>query len=113
MTELAKIVAAAETEGRRVIPHTCGPYSLHAAFAWASIPFGECIMASPRGDHQVPQFGNLMIGEPLVDGGALRIQELQRPGFGLELNPEITLVRPTVAGLRESSPYGPPSTHRP
>ncbi len=70
-------------------------------------------MASPRGDHQVPQFGNLMIGEPLVDGGALRIQELQRPGFGLELNPEITLVRPTVAGLRESSPYGPPSTHRP
>ncbi len=106
MTELAKIVAAAETEGRRVIPHTCGPYSLHAAFAWASIPFSECIMASPRGDHQIPQFGDLMIGEPLVEDGALHTRQLQHAGFGLDLNPDITLVRPTVAGLREKSPDG-------
>ena len=96
MTELSKIVAAAEAEGRRVIPHTCGPYSIHAAFAWPSIPFSECILAAPGGDHQVPQFGGLMTGEPLVEGSSLDIRELRRPGFGLDLNAEIDLVRPTL-----------------
>ena len=96
MTESSKIVAAGEAEGRRVVPHTCGPYSIHAAFAWPSIPFSECILAAPGGDHQVPQFGGLMTGEPLVEGSSLDIRELARPGFGLDLNTEIDLVRPTL-----------------
>ena len=103
MTELAKIVAEAETAGRRVVPHTCGAYSLHAGFAWASVPFSECILASPRGDHQVPQFGNLVTGEPLVRNGRLSVEDLARPGFGLDLNPDVELVRPTVTRLPGTS----------
>jgi L-rhamnonate dehydratase len=97
MTEMAKIVAEAETEGRRVVPHTCSAYAWHACFAWACIPFGECILASARGDHQVPQFGELLVGEPLAHEGSLTISDLNGPGFGLELNRDVELVRPTLA----------------
>jgi len=39
-----------------------------------------------------PVFGNLFVNEPIPVKGYLDISELDKPGFGLELNPAAPLI---------------------
>jgi len=48
------------------------------------------IANSPDGKSILPVFGNLFTNEPVPHGGSLDISD--EPGFGLTLNPQLTLV---------------------
>jgi L-rhamnonate dehydratase len=49
---------------------------------------------SPKADKVLPQFAPQLLGEPVVKNGRLKLSALDKPGFGVELNPEIKLHRP-------------------
>ena len=49
-------------------------------------------MMAPHADQVVPMFTPLLTGEPVPQNGRLKLPD--RPGFGVELNPEVTLLRP-------------------
>jgi L-rhamnonate dehydratase len=40
----------------------------------------------------VPMFSPLLLGEPIPVGGRLKLPDT--PGFGVELNPKVPLLRP-------------------
>lgn len=92
ITELIKISALAEARGVKVIPHGSGVYSYHFVITRTASPITEFLMMAPAADAIVPQFHPLLVGEPVPDNGRIRLPE--RPGFGVDLNPEITLDRP-------------------
>jgi L-rhamnonate dehydratase len=100
MTELVRIVDEAEIGGRRVVTHGASSYGMHLAFARSAVPFGECILAGESGVIR-PFFGGLFVAEPLPVTGSLELKQLSAPGFGLELNPSCSLVRPTITGRLE------------
>jgi L-rhamnonate dehydratase len=58
----------------------------------ANAPFAEFLVMSPTGTEIVPMFSSLFVGEPIPEGGRIRLDE--RPGFGVELNRELPLERP-------------------
>ncbi len=39
-----------------------------------------------------PVFGDLFLNEPVPHGGKLQVSVLDKPGFGLELNPKAQLL---------------------
>ena len=43
----------------------------------------------------LPVFGDLFLNEPIPTKGYLDVTELDKPGFGLELNPKARLVDAT------------------
>jgi L-rhamnonate dehydratase len=45
-----------------------------------------------KADEVVPMFSPLLLGEPGPINGRLKLPET--PGFGVELNPDVELVRP-------------------
>ncbi|KAF5386339.1 hypothetical protein D9757_006708 [Collybiopsis confluens] len=90
LTELLKISAMASAYDIPVIPHGSGPYSYHFVMSQAHSPFCEYIANSPDGKSILPVFGNLFLNEPVPHGGSLDISD--EPGFGLTLNPQLTLV---------------------
>jgi L-rhamnonate dehydratase len=94
MSELVEITRLAAAAGVPVICHGAGPYGLHASAALDGIPMAECIIRSDSGDAVAPFFGDLFLHEPLPDGGTLATAQLDRPGFGVDLNPAVPLVRP-------------------
>ena len=47
---------------------------------------------APDGKSVQPPFGNLFLNEPLPLNGRIEAEALNKPGFGLELNPEVKLV---------------------
>ena len=51
-------------------------------------------MMAPRADEVVPMFHPLLLDEPVPQNGRLKIAALDKPGFGVELNPECKLHRP-------------------
>ncbi|KAF2150813.1 mandelate racemase/muconate lactonizing enzyme family protein [Myriangium duriaei CBS 260.36] len=92
LTELLKVSAMASAYDIPVVPHASGPYSYHFVVSQSNSPFQEYLANSPDGKSVLPVFGNLFTNEPIPTKGYLDVSELDKPGFGLELNPSAPLV---------------------
>jgi L-alanine-DL-glutamate epimerase-like enolase superfamily enzyme len=92
LTELLKVSAMAAAYDIPVIPHASGPYSYHFVVSQHNSPFQEYLANSPDGHSVLPVFGDLFLNEPIPVNGYLDVSELDKPGFGLELNPNARLV---------------------
>ncbi len=94
LTELLEIADYADAHGVAVNPHVGGVYAYHFVATRMAAPPAEYLIASPDGTTVVPYFGSLLVDEPVPSGGRLRLSQLDRPGFGLELAAQISLERP-------------------
>ena len=94
ITELIKISALADARGKTVIPHGSSVYSYHFVVTRHNSPFAEFLMMAPKADEIVPMMAPQLLGEPVPVDGRLRASTLDKPGFGVELNPEVALRRP-------------------
>lgn len=92
LTELLKVSAMAAAYDIPVVPHASGPYSYHFVISQANSPFQEYLSNSPDGKSVLPVFGNLFTNEPIPYKGYLDVTELDKPGFGLEINPQAPLI---------------------
>ncbi|CAG8951576.1 hypothetical protein HYFRA_00007492 [Hymenoscyphus fraxineus] len=92
MTELLKVAAMAAAYDIPVVPHASGPYSYHFVVSQTNCPFQEYLANSPDGKSVLPVFGNLFLDEPIPINGYLDVTELDKPGFGLTLNPAAKLI---------------------
>ncbi|WP_293857028.1 L-rhamnonate dehydratase [uncultured Alsobacter sp.] len=94
ITELIRISALADAHGVPVIPHGSSVYSYHFVCTRANSPFAEFLMMSPQADEVVPMFNPLLLDEPVPENGRMKVSVLDKPGFGVRLNPACTLHRP-------------------
>lgn len=92
LTELLKVSALASAYDVPVVPHASGPYSYHFVVSQANSPFQEYLANSPDGKSVLPVFGNLFLNEPIPTKGYLEVTDLDKPGFGLEVNPAAPLI---------------------
>ncbi|KAL8740654.1 MAG: hypothetical protein Q9184_008465, partial [Pyrenodesmia sp. 2 TL-2023] len=92
LTELQRIAVMASAYDIPVVPHASGPYSYHFVVSQPNAPFQEYLANSPDGKSVLPVFGDLFINEPLPTKGYLDVEQLDKPGFGLELNPNARLI---------------------
>jgi L-rhamnonate dehydratase len=92
MTELLKVSALAAAYDIPVVPHASGPYSYHFVVSQSNCPFQEYLANSPDGKSVLPVFGDLFLNEPIPTKGYLDVSILDKPGFGLELNPAAKLI---------------------
>lgn len=92
MTEILKVAAMAAAYDIPVVPHASGPYSYHFVVSQTNSPFQEYLANSPDGKSVLPVFGDLFINEPIPVKGYLDVSDLDKPGFGLELNPAARLL---------------------
>ena len=51
-------------------------------------------MSAPKADNVLPAFYPLLLDEPVPEDRRLKMTALDKPGFGVELNPECKLHRP-------------------
>lgn len=96
ITELIKISALADAHNAMVVPHGSSVYSYHFVATRTNSPFAEFLNMSPKSDQVVPMFSPQLLGEPVPVNGRMRISELDKPGFGVELNPALVFNRPYV-----------------
>ena len=94
MTELIKISALADAHQAMVIPHGSSVYSYHFVATRHNSPFAEFLMMAPEADRVMPMFNHLLLDEPVPVNGKMKVSELDKPGFGVRLNPESILHRP-------------------
>jgi L-rhamnonate dehydratase len=94
LTELLEIAAYAAAHGVLVVPHGSSVYSYHFVITRPESPFAEFLMMAPDAASVVPMFTPLLTGEPVPEGGRLRVSALDRPGFGVELDRSLPLERP-------------------
>lgn len=87
LTELLRVSAHAAAYDIPVVPHASGPYSYHFVISQPNTPFQEYLANSPDGSSVLPVFGDLFIDEPIPTKGFLTTADLDKPGFGLTLNP--------------------------
>jgi L-rhamnonate dehydratase len=92
LTELLRIAELAREHGVPVVPHGSSVYSYHFLVTRPETPFGEFLMMHPDATEVVPMFAPLLVDEPVPVGGRLRVPD--RPGFGVDLNRDLPLVRP-------------------
>ncbi|KAL9115749.1 MAG: hypothetical protein Q9227_000117 [Pyrenula ochraceoflavens] len=92
MSEILKVAAMAASYDIPVVPHASGPYSYHFVVSQPNTPFHEYLANSPDGKSVYPVFGDLFLNEPIPVHGYVDVSELDKPGFGLELNPQAKLV---------------------
>jgi L-rhamnonate dehydratase len=92
LTELLRIAELAREHGVPVVPHGSSVYSYHFLVTRPETPFGEFLMMHPDATEVVPMFAPLLVDEPVPVGGRLRLPD--RPGFGVDLNRDLPLVRP-------------------
>ena len=83
LTELMRIAAHASAYDIPIIPHGSGPYAYHFIASQTGPPLCEYVAASPDGRSILPVFGGLLSGEPLPQGGKLKLDAA--PGFGMHL----------------------------
>jgi L-alanine-DL-glutamate epimerase-like enolase superfamily enzyme len=102
MTELLKVAAMASAYDIPVVPHASGPYSYHFVVSQSNSPFQEYLANSPDGKSVMPVFGDLFLNEPIPEKGYLDVSILDKPGFGLELNPKARLL--PAAGILNPAP---------
>lgn len=94
LTELRRIAAIAEEHGALVVPHGSSVYSYHFVATRPNSPFAEFLMMHPEATEIVPMFNPLLLDEPLPERGRIPVAALDRPGFGVRLNPDVALTRP-------------------
>ncbi len=94
LTELLKISALADAHGALVIPHGSSVYSYHFVVTRTNSPFAEFLMMAPNADEVVPMFTPLLLDEPVPVNGIIAASALDKPGFGVRLNPQSNLARP-------------------
>ena len=94
ITELKRISDLADNWGALVIPHGSSVYSYHFVATRHNSPFGEFLMMHPTAEEVVPMFAPQLIGEPIPEGGRLKLSALDKPGFGVELNRDLKFDRP-------------------
>jgi L-rhamnonate dehydratase len=87
ITELLKISALADAHQTLVIPHGSSVYSYHFVATRHNSPFAEFLMMAPQADQVVPMFSPQLLHEPVPENGRMPVSRLDRPGFGVELNP--------------------------
>ncbi|KAF7517012.1 hypothetical protein G7054_g13948 [Neopestalotiopsis clavispora] len=113
LTELLKVSAMAAAYDIPVVPHASGPYSYHFVISQPNTPFQEYLANSPDGKSVLPVFGDLFLDEPIPTQGFLTSADLDKPGFGLTLNPAVRsklissdylLAPPPTAGLKPAEP---------
>jgi L-rhamnonate dehydratase len=92
LTELLKVTAMAAAYDIPVVPHASGPYSYHYVVSQSNCPFQEYLANSPDGKSVYPVFGDMFIDEPVPINGSMDVSVLDKPGFGLVLNPKARLV---------------------
>ncbi|CAN7529844.1 L-rhamnonate dehydratase [Aquipseudomonas alcaligenes] len=94
ITELIKIAALADAHNTLVIPHGSSVYSYHFVATRTNSPFAEFLMMAPQADEVVPMFHPQLLDEPIPSNGRMRLSALDKPGFGVRLNPDCQLQRP-------------------
>jgi L-rhamnonate dehydratase len=94
LSELKKIAALAEEKKVLVVPHGSSVYSYHFVITCTNSPFAEFLMMSPKADTVVPMFTPLLLDEPVPVHGRMNVNVLDKPGFGVRLNPDCKLHRP-------------------
>lgn len=113
MTELLRVAAMAAAYDIPVVPHASGPYSYHFVLSQVNAPFQEYLANSPDGKSVLPVFGDLFLDEPIPTRGFLMAEDLDKPGFGLTVNPAARakmvssaylLALPPTAGLDPPTP---------
>jgi L-rhamnonate dehydratase len=77
-----------------MVPHGSSVYSYHFVITRHNSPFAEFLMMHPGPTEVVPMFAPQLLGEPVPVNGRIRASELDKPGFGVELNRDIALHRP-------------------
>jgi L-rhamnonate dehydratase len=97
LSELVRIGELAREHGVLLVPHGSTAYSAHYLLTRPDVPFGEFIVLEPEAAEPAPTYGGLFVDEPLPIHGELQVSQLERPGFGLTLDPELELVRPYPA----------------
>ncbi|MCZ0925707.1 MULTISPECIES: L-rhamnonate dehydratase [Halomonadaceae] len=94
ITELIKISALADAHNKLVVPHGSSVYSYHFVITRHNSPFAEFLMMAPNADEVAPMFNPLLLDEPVPVNGRMSASALDKPGFGVRLNPECPLSRP-------------------
>jgi L-rhamnonate dehydratase len=94
VTELIKISALADAHNKLLIPHGSSVYAYHFVATRHNSPFAEFLMMHHDASKIVPMFAPQLVGEPVPVNGRLRVSELDKPGFSVELNRDIKLHRP-------------------
>ena len=94
VTSLCEIAALAKSHGQLVVPHGSSVYSHHAVITFTNTPFSEMLMTAPKADHVRPQFDPVLKDEPVPHDGIITAEELDKPGFGVELADGLPLERP-------------------
>lgn len=92
LTELLKVTAMAAAYDIPVVPHASGPYSYHYVVSQSNCPYQEYLANSPDGKSVYPVFGDLFLNEPVPINGWMDVSVLDKPGFGLEVNPAARLL---------------------
>lgn len=114
LTELLRVTAQAAAYDIPVVPHASGPYSYHYVISQSNTPFQEYLANSPDGQSVLPVFGDLFIDEPIPINGQMEISKLDKPGFGLVVNPMARLLdarrmlEPGVGGVGMTKELGEP-----
>ncbi|GKT60828.1 mandelate racemase/muconate lactonizing enzyme domain-containing protein [Colletotrichum tofieldiae] len=107
LTELLKVSAMASAYDIPVVPHASGPYSYHFVISQPNTPFQEYLANSPDGKSVLPVFGDLFLDEPIPTKGFLTTADLDKPGFGLTLNPAVRSKLISGKSLLNASPERP------
>jgi len=94
VTELIKIANLADAQGALMIPHGSSVYSYHFVITRHNSPFAEFLMMHPTAEEVVPMFNPLLLDEPVPVNGKIPLSVLDKPGFGVALNPSVALNRP-------------------
>jgi L-rhamnonate dehydratase len=94
ITELIKIASLADAHNVLVVPHGSSVYSYHFVITRTNSPFAEFLMMAPKADQVVPMFHPHLLDEPVPINGRMKSSVLDKPGFGVRLNPDVKLTRP-------------------
>ena len=81
-----------------MVPHGSSVYSYHFVITRHNSPFAEFLMMAPQADKVVPMFHPQLLGEPVPQNGRIKASALDKPGFGVDLNPDVKLHRPYPRG---------------
>lgn len=92
LTELLRIATHAAAYDISVVPHGTSHYTVHFCMSQPNAPLIEYVAYSPDGKSVGPVYGDFFIKEPLPTDGIVKVEEFNKPGFGLEISPHVKLI---------------------